>query len=85
MCFVSVMKGFEYRLPEKIHTVMFSGEVLPIKHYKIWKTNLPNAKFVNLYGPTEITCNCTYYILDREFTEQEKRLLEKLKVLMIQN
>lgn len=67
MCFVSVMKGFDYRLPEKIHTVMFSGEVLPIKHYKIWKENLPDAKFVNLYGPTEITCNCTYYILDREY------------------
>lgn len=71
MCFVSVMKGFEYRLPEKIHTVMFSGEVLPIKHYKIWKHFLPNAKFVNLYGPTEITCNCTYYVLDRPFEEKD--------------
>lgn len=71
MCFVSVMKGFDYRLPEKIHTVMFSGEVLPIKHYKIWKKFLPNAKFVNLYGPTEITCNCTYYVLDREFEDAD--------------
>lgn len=71
MCFVSVMKGFDYRLPEKIHTVMFSGEVLPIKHYKIWKHFLPNAKFVNLYGPTEITCNCTYYVLDREYDDAE--------------
>lgn len=71
MCFVSVMKGFDYRLPEKIHTVMFSGEVLPIKHYKIWKKHLPNAKYVNLYGPTEITCNCTYYVLDREYDDAE--------------
>ncbi len=71
MCFVSVMKGFEYRLPEKIHTVMFSGEVLPIKHLKIWQKHLPNAKYVNLYGPTEITCNCTYYILDREFGDTD--------------
>ena len=71
MCFVSVMKGFEYRLPEKIHTVMFSGEVLPIKHLKIWQKYLPNAKYVNLYGPTEITCNCTYYVLDREFEDTE--------------
>ena len=71
MCFVSVMKGFEYRLPEKIHTVMFSGEVLPIKHLKIWQKHLPHAKYVNLYGPTEITCNCTYYILDREFGDTE--------------
>lgn len=71
MCFVSVMKGFDYRLPDKIHTVMFSGEVLPIKHYKIWKQHLPNATFINLYGPTEITCNCTYYVLDREFDDTE--------------
>ena len=71
MCFVSVMKGFEYRLPEKIHTVMFSGEVLPIKHLKIWQKYLPNAKYVNLYGPTEITCNCTYYVLDREFGDTD--------------
>ena len=71
MCFVSVMKGFEYRLPEKIHTVMFSGEVLPIKHLKIWKKHLPDAKYVNLYGPTEITCNCTYYVLDREFDDMD--------------
>lgn len=71
MCFVSVMKGFEYRLPDKIHTVMFSGEVLPMKHYKIWKKFLPEAKFVNLYGPTEITCNCTYYILDKEFEDAD--------------
>ena len=27
--------------------------------------------FVNLYGPTEITCNCSYYILDKE-KEYEK-------------
>lgn len=71
MCFVSVMKGFEYRLPDKIHTVMFSGEVLPIKHYKSWKHHLPNAKFVNLYGPTEITCNCTYHVLEREYADDE--------------
>lgn len=71
MCFVSVMKGFEYRLPDKIHTVMFSGEVLPIKHYKIWKKFLPDAMYVNLYGPTEITCNCTYHILDREYEDAE--------------
>lgn len=31
-----------------------------------------DAMFVNLYGPTEITCNCTYYIIDREFGLDEK-------------
>ena len=71
MCFVSIMNGFEYRIPETVNKVMFSGEVLPIKHLNKWKKFLPDAKYINLYGPTEITCNCTYYILDREFEETE--------------
>ena len=51
---------------------MFSGEMMPIKQLNQWRAHYPNAMFVNLYGPTEITCNCTYYILDKEFTEEEK-------------
>ena len=38
---------------------------MPIKHLNQWMEHLPNATFVNLYGPTEITCNCTYHIVDR--------------------
>ena len=30
-------------------------------HLKQWRNALPEAEFVNLYGPTEVTCNCTYY------------------------
>ncbi len=40
---------------------------MPIRHLNYWRSYLPEATFVNLYGPTEITCNCTYYIIDREF------------------
>ena len=77
MCFVSVMNGLEYKVPEKVKRVMFSGEVMPIKHLNHWKKYLPEAMYVNLYGPTEITCNCCYYILDREFQEGEKIPLGK--------
>lgn len=38
---------------------------MPMKHLKYFMDSLPNAVFVNLYGPTEITCNCTYHIIDR--------------------
>lgn len=73
MCFVSIMGGFDYKLPEHIRLVMFSGEVMPVKQYNIWKKHLPWATFVNLYGPTEITCNCTYYVLeDRVYEKNEK-------------
>ncbi len=72
MCFVSIMNGFGYRVPSTVRQVLFSGEVLPIKHLMEWKAALPRARFINLYGPTEITCNCTYYILpDRDFAPNE--------------
>lgn len=77
LCFVSVMNGLEYKVPEKVRRVMFSGEVMPIKHLNHWKKYLPEAMYVNLYGPTEITCNCCYYILDREFQEGDKIPLGK--------
>ncbi len=38
---------------------------MPVKHLNTWRSYLPDALFVNLYGPTEITCNCTYYVVDR--------------------
>lgn len=72
MCFVSIMNGFSYRIPSHVRQVLFSGEVMPIKHLMKWKSALPRARFVNLYGPTEITCNCTYAILpDRDFAPDE--------------
>ncbi|MBS6396192.1 MAG: amino acid adenylation domain-containing protein [Clostridiales bacterium] len=71
LCIISMLKGFKYKLPKSIKRVMFSGEVMPVKHLNYWRSYLPDALYVNLYGPTEITCNCTYYILDREFAEDE--------------
>ena len=44
---------------------------MPIKHLHKLQKYLPDVQYVNLYGPTEITCNCTYYVVDREFAENE--------------
>ena len=63
MCFVSIMNALDYRTPHTVRAVGFSGEVMPIKQLRIWQKYLPDAMYVNLYGPTEITCNCTYYVL----------------------
>lgn len=67
LCIVTTLNGFDYKVPESINKVIFSGEVMPIKHLNKWREIYPDAMFVNVYGPTEITCNCTYYIVDREF------------------
>lgn len=64
-------KAFSYKVPETIKRVLFSGEVLPIPHLNYWKEALPDTMYVNLYAPTEVTGNCTYYIVDREFKEGE--------------
>lgn len=64
LCLVSTFHGLDYRQPQTLRRVMFSGEEMPLKHLEHWRSHLPQAEFVNLYGPTEITCNCTYHRLD---------------------
>lgn len=65
LCLITTFHGLDYRVPETVKRILFSGEVMPIKHLKEWRKHLPDTMFVNLYGPTEITCNCTYHILDK--------------------
>ena len=72
LCIITQLRGFSYRVPESVNKVLFSGEVMPVSHLNQWRTYLPDAEFVNLYGPTEITCNCTYYRVEREFGADEK-------------
>lgn len=57
-------------LPD-LKTVWFAGEVFPTRQFNYWRRNLPVSKFVNLYGPIEITLDCTYYIVDRELSDNE--------------
>ena len=71
LCIVANLKALdEVELPD-LKRVMFVGEVMPIKQLNIWRKHLPHATFVNLYGPTEITDVCTYYVVDREFNNDE--------------
>jgi len=57
---------------DRINKVFFIGEVFPTKHLNYWRRHLPDAMFVNLYGPIEITVACTYFIVDREFADDDK-------------
>ena len=54
-----------------LRTVFFAGEVFPMKHLNLWRCALPQARFVNLYGPIEITVDCTYFIVEREFSDED--------------
>ena len=58
-------------LPEHLRIVTFAGEAMPAKQLKVWMEKMPNVQYVNLYGPTEITVDCTYYIVERVFSDDE--------------
>lgn len=63
-----IASAYHVLLPGRLRSVrqvLFSGEVIPRKHLDAWLRCLPNTRFVNLYGPTEITCNCLYHVVDR--------------------
>ena len=62
--------AFDEAVPEYLTKIVFSGSVLPGKYLKIWQDNLPNAMFVNQYGPTETTASCTYYVVSEKATEE---------------
>lgn len=51
--------------------IFFAGEVFPTRQFNVWRRHVPHATFVNLYGPIEITVDCTYYVVDREFDDDE--------------
>lgn len=49
---------------ENLKLVWFAGEVFPTRQFNYWFDQLPRTKFVNMYGPIEITLDCTYYIVE---------------------
>lgn len=68
---ISAFNTFKTVVPEYLHTIAFGSEVFPIKQFMRWRQVLPDAKFTNLYGPTEGTGMCCYYKVEREFALDE--------------
>lgn len=68
---VANLGALDCLVPLHLKKILFAGEVMPTKQLNIWRKHLPNALYANLFGPTEITDIGVYYILDREFTDDE--------------
>ena len=69
---VSALKGLNYRVPESVKKGYVQRRSNAGKTAAYRQEKLPEAKFVNLYGPTEITCNCTYFPIERQYEDSEK-------------
>ncbi len=67
----ATMGAFDYTTPAYLRKICFSGSVMPGRVLKTWQEHLPEARFVNQYGPTEATASCTYYEVKHRVTEEE--------------
>lgn len=81
-------KALDSILLDEIKAIMFGGEVMPVKHLNYLQDRLPNLKFIaNVYGPTETTVNATYYIINRDYTEDESlplgRSIENKRIILL--
>jgi non-ribosomal peptide synthetase component F len=61
----------EKKSPVTLKKALLGGEALLAKHVNIWKKAVSGIKITNLYGPTEVTVDCTYYPIEREFENNE--------------
>ncbi|MGI5976085.1 MAG: amino acid adenylation domain-containing protein [Candidatus Limivicinus sp.] len=71
LCIITKFNTFEKIMPKYLKKVIFGADVMPTKQYNIWKKALPDVMYGNTYGPTEITVDCCYYIVDRELKDSE--------------
>jgi len=60
----------KFSLPN-LKTIWFAGEVFPTAYFNKWFDKLSHAKFVNLYGPIEITLDCSYHEVTERIPDDE--------------
>ena len=68
---VANWKALDYVPVPLLKKILFAGEVMPVRQLNYWIASQKGALFANLYGPTEVTDICTYYVVDRPFREGE--------------
>lgn len=68
---VSNLKAFDKIDISCVKTVIFGGEVMPVKHLNAWMDALPETVFINGYGSTEVTDSATYFVVNRKLKETD--------------
>lgn len=71
LCLIANLHALNSEILPPLRKILFCGEVMSNKQLNQWRRAFENAMFVNLYGPTEITEVCTYFVVDRMFADDE--------------
>lgn len=71
LCLVANMRALEKHRVNGLRAVLFGGEVMPVKQLNRWIEKYPEVRFVNIYGPTEVTDTFMSYTVDRAFEDGE--------------
>lgn len=71
LCIAANMDLFKYAKPEYLTQVLFAGEVMPSKQLNYWIKHFSDNLFANLFGPTETTDICTFYVIERNIADDE--------------
>ena len=71
LTFISTLKALNRPHLTHIKNIFFGAEAFQTKHLNRWMDEYPNARFINLFGPTEVTDTCTWFEIDRRFADDE--------------
>jgi len=86
---VAQLNPFSMYKPTTLRKVLFVGEVMPMKHLNVWRKELPDITYVNLYGQSEIAGICLYYVVDGEYENTDilpmGKSLDNCKVYLLDN
>lgn len=71
LVFAAALGALKGAMTIDLRNVFFGGEVMPVKYLNKWMEKYPDARYVNFYGPTEVTDTCTVYEVNRKFENTE--------------
>lgn len=69
LTFISTVKALNKPHLTYIKNVFFGAETFQAKHLNRWMNEYPDVRFINLFGPTEVTDTCTWYEINRKFED----------------
>lgn len=68
---ISTLRALNRPHLHNLKNVFFGAEVFQTKHLNRWMEEYPDVRFVNLYGPTEVTDTCTWYEIKEKIKDDE--------------